>query len=591
MKIIVDAFGGDLAPLEILKGCVEGRRACGVDILLTGDERRLRACAEENRLDISKLEIKHAPSVIEATDPPTEILRSKSDSSMAAGLRALAEGEGDAFISAGSTGALLIGGTFIVKRIRGVKRAALSAVLPSSARPFLLIDTGANVECTAPMLRQFAVLGNAYMKKVMGIKEPQTALANIGTEPTKGTPLLVEAHRLLSKARGIGFTGNIEVRDIAFGRADVVVADGFTGNVIVKMYEGVAKALTGRFRTIFKKNMLSRLSYLGVKSDMDEFKELMDYKSYGGAPLAGLRKPVFKAHGSSDAGAILSVIRQTRAFVEKGVIDGIEGELLAFGETEKREVNAFGKGRRPEKDAAGQEMDELQKEIGYRFKNTELLRRAVTHSSYANENHLDGDNERLEFLGDSVLGFITAEYLFSHHRELPEGELTKLRAYAVCEQSLYGYARKIRLGEKLRLGRGEENTGGRERPSVLSNAFEALIAAVYLDGGLEPAKKFVLRFVSPYVETKPTFKDYKTLLQEVVQKNQGESPKYVLLSESGPDHDKNFRVAVRLNGSVIGIGGGGSKKKAEQEAAKDALGGKRFRRKQGPCQKSDFSVK
>ena len=217
-------------------------------------------------------------------------------------------------------------------------------------------------------------------------------------------------------------------------------------------------------------------------------------------------------------------------------------------------------------------MEQLQNNLGYHFKNPALLARALTHSSYANERHVDtGDNERLEFLGDSVLGFITAEYLFAYHRDFPEGELTKLRAYAVCEKSLFSYAEEIELGNYLKLGKGEERTGGRTRPSVLSDAFEAVIAAIYLDGGMDEAKKFVLRFVVPYVEAKPTFKDYKTMLQEVVQKNQGETLEYVLVSETGPDHDKCFTVEVHLNSNVIGRGVGGSKKKAEQNAAKEAL--------------------
>lgn len=217
-------------------------------------------------------------------------------------------------------------------------------------------------------------------------------------------------------------------------------------------------------------------------------------------------------------------------------------------------------------------MEQLQNNLGYHFKNPALLARALTHSSYANERHVDtGDNERLEFLGDSVLGFITAEYLFANHRDFPEGELTKLRAYAVCEKSLFSYAEEIGLGNYLKLGKGEERTGGRTRPSVLSDAFEAVIAAIYLDGGMDEAKKFVLRFVVPYVEAKPTFKDYKTMLQEVVQKNQGETLEYVIVSETGPDHDKCFTVEVHLNSNIIGRGVGGSKKKAEQNAAKEAL--------------------
>lgn len=213
----------------------------------------------------------------------------------------------------------------------------------------------------------------------------------------------------------------------------------------------------------------------------------------------------------------------------------------------------------------------LENELGYTFQNPALLDRALTHSSYANERASSGDNERLEFLGDSVLGFITAEYLFSEHKGVPEGELTRLRAYAVCEKSLDVYAREIDLGDYLLLGKGEERTGGRERASVLSDAFEAVIAAIYLDGGIEAAKKFVLRFVRPYVEAKPVFKDYKTMLQEVTQKNPGETLEYVLVSESGPDHDKHFEVEVHLNSNVIGRGSGPSKKKAEQDAAREAL--------------------
>lgn len=217
-------------------------------------------------------------------------------------------------------------------------------------------------------------------------------------------------------------------------------------------------------------------------------------------------------------------------------------------------------------------METIEKAIGYQFKNKALLERALTHSSYANEKHNDDkDNERLEFLGDSVLGFVTAEYLFTQHENFHEGELSRVRSYAVCEKSLFKFAKEINLGKYIKLSHGEDITGGRNRPSVLSDAFEAVIAAIYLDGGMEPAKKFVLRFVTPYVEAKPSFKDYKTVLQELVQRNHGEELKYVLVSESGPDHDKTFEVEVHLNSNVIGTGIAGSKKKAEQAAAQQAL--------------------
>ena len=219
--------------------------------------------------------------------------------------------------------------------------------------------------------------------------------------------------------------------------------------------------------------------------------------------------------------------------------------------------------------------EEFENIIGYNFKNKDILLNALTHSSYANEVRSKSceSNERLEFLGDAVLGIITAEYLYFHNSHLPEGELTKLRAMTVCEKSLYGFAQSIPLGRFLRLGHGEENTKGRERPSILADAFEAVIASIYIDGGIEAAKAFVTRFVDSFFADRITssFKDYKTTLQEIVQKNPGEKLEYVLTGESGPDHNKEFIVEVHLNSNVIGEGRGGSKKEAEQMAAKEAL--------------------
>ncbi len=216
-------------------------------------------------------------------------------------------------------------------------------------------------------------------------------------------------------------------------------------------------------------------------------------------------------------------------------------------------------------------MTELEKNIGYKFRNSELLQLALTHSSYANEKGTKKDNERLEFLGDSVLGFITAEYLFTSLEGRPEGELTKLRANAVCEKSLAQFANEINLGDYVNLGKGEIMTGGRERPSILSDAFESVIAAIYLDGGMDEAKRFVLRFVSKSTTDTAQATDYKTMLQEVIQKNPDEHLTYSLAAQSGPDHNKTFTVEVFLNSNCIGTGSGHSKKKAEQAAAKEAL--------------------
>lgn len=220
-------------------------------------------------------------------------------------------------------------------------------------------------------------------------------------------------------------------------------------------------------------------------------------------------------------------------------------------------------------------MEELEKTIGYKFKNKALMREAITHSSYAKERkaqHIKY-NERLEFLGDAVLSIVVSDYIFKHCPELPEGELTKLRAALVCEKSLFEFAKSMNLGHYLILSKGERNNGGAERPSILSDAFEALIAAIYIDGGIEPASKHILNFVIPAIKNSKTKKnkDYKTTLQEIVQQNPGEKLEYVLVAESGPDHNKHFVVEVHLNSNVIGKGGGRSKKEAEQQAAREAL--------------------
>lgn len=219
-------------------------------------------------------------------------------------------------------------------------------------------------------------------------------------------------------------------------------------------------------------------------------------------------------------------------------------------------------------------MEEFESVIGYTYRDKKLLQEALTHSSYANEGKKGiKNNERLEFLGDSVLSVIVAEHLFTHYRHQPEGELTKLRAALVCEQSLFEFANRIQLGEYLRVGKGEEHTGGRHRPSILSDAFEAVIASIYLDGGFEPAKAFVLSFLPERMDVKKVseMSDYKTALQEIIQKNREEKIEYVLVDESGPDHAKAFTVEVHLNSNVVGRGVGKSKKQAEQSAAREAL--------------------
>ncbi len=330
MKIIVDAFGGDNAPLEILKGSALAVKELGVEILLVGMKDKILACARENGISLDGMDILNADKVFEMEYDPRTVIKEHSDTSLAVGMKALSEGKGDAFVSAGSTGAIVMGATFIVKRIRGVKRAAIASIMPSSKTPFMLMDCGANIECKPEHLVQFAKMGSVYMNRIMGFENPSVGIANIGVEENKGTQLQLDTYALLKDSNEVNFIGNAEVRDIAFGAADVIVADGFTGNVILKMYEGVASALMKNIKGIFLKNLVSKLAYLGVKPGVDAFKAKMDYKEYGGAVLMGVAKPVIKAHGSSDARAFKNAIRQAVNCVEKDVI----GEIIrSVGET------------------------------------------------------------------------------------------------------------------------------------------------------------------------------------------------------------------------------------------------------------------
>lgn len=326
MKIIVDAFGGDNAPLEIIKGSMLASREYDVDIILTGDRDEIEACAKENSIDLKRTQIVDAKGVITMHDDAKSVLKEKADSSMAAGFRLLNDGSGDAFVSAGNTGAITVGATLITKRIKGIKRPAIASVMPSAKKPILLMDCGANAECRAEFLYQFGLMGDLYMKHILKYENPRIALANNGVEETKGTPLVREAYELMKKAP-YNFIGNIEGRQIPFGDADVIVADGFTGNLILKMYEGVAKVLMNGIKDAFMKNIFSKLSYLGVKNGLDDMKKQFDYKEYGGAVMLGVKKPVVKAHGSADANTFKNAIKQAVWFLENDLIKEIENAL------------------------------------------------------------------------------------------------------------------------------------------------------------------------------------------------------------------------------------------------------------------------
>lgn len=339
MKIIVDAFGGDNAPLEIVKGSAMAVAEYGVDIVLTGDESVIRKIAGDNGVSLHRMEIVHASQVMDMNAEPTEILKSYNDSSMAVGLNLLSEGKGDAFVSAGSTGAFVVGASLIVKRIKGIKRAALAPVIPTVEGRYMLIDCGANAECRPEMLVQFGLMGSAYMNKIMEMGTPRVALINNGVEEHKGAPLQQEAYQQL-KGSPLHFVGNIEARQLPLGGCDVAVCDGFTGNIVLKLTEGLSKALIGQIKDILMKNTMTKLAALTLKGGLGEFKKKMDYKEYGGAALLGISKPTIKAHGSSDAKAFKNAIGQAIRFTSQDVIGVIEGYLAEMKAKEQGAENA-----------------------------------------------------------------------------------------------------------------------------------------------------------------------------------------------------------------------------------------------------------
>ncbi len=327
MRIVVDAFGGDNAPLEIVRGASDASVQFNTEITLTGNRQKIEEIIINNNLKFfGKLNIVNTDDVISMHDDPTTILKSHSESSMALAFKELCENRADAFVSAGSTGAIVVGGTLIVKRIKGIKRPALGGLIPSPEGHYMLLDMGANAECRPEMLSQFGIMASVYLEKVEGICNPKIGLLNIGVEDTKGDELRVEAYKLLKEAP-INFIGNIESREMPKGICDAVVADGFTGNIALKLIEGSSITLFKMIKQAFYKNIFNKIAALILKKDLYALKSLMDSSEVGGAPLLGVNKPVIKAHGSSDAKAIKNAIRQAIIFTQKNVIETISENL------------------------------------------------------------------------------------------------------------------------------------------------------------------------------------------------------------------------------------------------------------------------
>ena len=449
MRILVDAMGGDNAPDQIALGAIQAAKDFGCEAVLVGrGEAILQALKDQGIETLPKgVEIANADDVVDMHDDPATVVKKKKDSSMVVGLTMLKEGGGDAFVSAGSTGALLSAATLIVRRVKGIRRAAMGPQIPTrTGRECVLIDCGATADCTPEFLLQFAFMGSYYAEKVLGIENPRVALLNIGAEDSKGGELQKAVYPLLKQAGEAGkinFTGNIEARDVPLGGADVVVSDGFSGNILLKGIEGTALFMASMMKDMFKKNLLTKLAALLCMDGVKAFKKKMDYRETGGTALIGLNKPVIKAHGSSDALAIRNAIRQAI------------GALAAY------------------------------------------------------------------ISDESVTVFQPMNVNF--------GILTPLD-------------RRVK-------GKANKNLAIAQRSLAI---IDRLILCDVPAG-------------------KPHNFDYKTALQELVQRKKDQVLRYELIGESGPDHDKKFDVEVLLNGKPCGKGTGSRKKRAEQAAAAAAI--------------------
>ena len=339
MKIILDAMGGDNAPEAPVLGAIEAAKAFGTQITLVGRGDEILNVLKKNGIENlpDGIEICHADDVVDMHDDPGSVIHKRKNSSMVIGLKMLAEGQGDAFVSAGSTGALLTGATLIVKRVRGIRRAAMGPAFPNkTGGKTVILDCGANAECTPEFLLQFGLVGSLFAKKSLGIENPKVGLLNIGTEDSKGTPLQKEAYGMLQKAhdRGlINFVGNVESRDVPLGAVDVVVCDGFSGNVLLKGIEGTAMFMGSLMSKMFKKNLLSKIAALLVMKDIKAFKKMLDYREIGGTQFLGIKKPVIKAHGASDALAFRNAVRQAEEAAKADFSTELEAQLAKMKES------------------------------------------------------------------------------------------------------------------------------------------------------------------------------------------------------------------------------------------------------------------
>ena len=332
--IIVDMMGGDKAPAETVKGVDLAAKEFEARYILVGKKDELLEVAKENNISLDDFEIVDTPTVITMDDSPISVTRTKTDSSMSVALRMLAEGKGDAVVSTGNTGALFTGATLIVRKMKNLRRPAIAALLPMQP-PVLLLDSGANISVTPEYLEQFAVMGSAYMKYIHGLESPRVGLLNNGEESHKGTQLQVDTYKLLSENEDINFVGNVEGNRVMSDVCDVLVADGYTGNIFLKTMEGMGKLMLKTLKGLFYTNAKTKVCALIVQNQIKDVKKKFDTREFGGAPILGISKPVIKAHGSSDAKAFKNAIRQAIAFSEADLTADMESTLASLAERKK----------------------------------------------------------------------------------------------------------------------------------------------------------------------------------------------------------------------------------------------------------------
>lgn len=333
MRIILDGMGGDNAPSEIVRGAVEASKLIEDEIVIVGDGDKIEFQLKKYKYSDEKISVKHASEVIENDDAPVRAVRRKKDSSMVVGLNMVKSGEGDLFISAGNTGALMAGALFNLGRIQGIDRPAIASIYPilGTKKPSLLVDAGANSECKPSNLLEFAMMGSIYMEKVLGRENPKIGLVNLGVEETKGSTLTKAAFGLLEKSH-LNFSGNIEAREVPLGGADVVVCDGFVGNVILKLTEGLAINIVNLLKKKFTENARAKMGAVLLSKKLRSLKEEFDYTEYGGAPILGVKGPVVKMHGSSNANAVKNSILKAIPFAEENVVGIISESVFEIEE-------------------------------------------------------------------------------------------------------------------------------------------------------------------------------------------------------------------------------------------------------------------